>query len=778
MRRAVLAIILAGLLMMRFSSVALAAQLRYSSVDESGSTVGGTVYEYYYTSTPKRVYGSSGWESTFQADGTTAYPYEIYLPNEQNPAQYRIHSNYSKDTDACASCHATHTAVGGSLLQWYSVYETCMACHDGTVSTTYNVQQGKLPNGAPTNGGPFGTGNEKYLSYHSVTGAVEHSAAPGGSTVPVEIDGKVVSWGIEFGCTSCHSPHGLGGNARLLHPDPNGVQTQKRYSDFTMYELVKVDPNSSVLYAAYPKKDDGTFDTSAMPYYMLKTYPYEALIFIGSEQDTSATIDNTQGYSLVTLSQAPKVGEKVYATFTPSLRVTMRIQNYLPQTGTEGENITYTGGMSKFCAACHTDYYTTTGYGGQFSEAYRHKVDVYYSGWQTATNLVFEEEGIIMCTTCHLAHGVDQDYWLETLSDEGYDQNNPPEELVGSSNLKRKPNMAVCVTCHGDSTSGYAHEDSVYDSANATYSQEGAEYVGTSQCVSCHQKQYEGWQKTLHSQMVLDNSGILPEAEANWSSGPGSDPYNVSVSDVVYAIGSKWKQRYVIYSSGDYKILPVQWLVGKSDWEDYSAEENWDWNTETWEDTCIACHVTGYNAGTESWVDNGIGCEACHGPGSNHVNTPSHMNVTYPANLSISQQTDLCGSCHVRGQNLKYSVREDVYGFKPGDSLISVFDPYEPQGQTDPYFWPNGDSKLNHQQYNDFVQSNHYQKGIISCVSCHSSHGLNSEGVQLKRTAGQLCSICHDKVMDLDQYMPKAAKSAVPNDVRVHTFFTTHNFKY
>ena len=57
---------------------------------------------------------------TFTADGVTNYPYEIYLPNETNPASYRIHSNYAKNTDACASCHATHTAVGDSLLQWYS----------------------------------------------------------------------------------------------------------------------------------------------------------------------------------------------------------------------------------------------------------------------------------------------------------------------------------------------------------------------------------------------------------------------------------------------------------------------------------------------------------------------------------------------------------------------------------------------------------------------------------------------------------------------------------
>ena len=77
-----------------------------------------------YLSTANKVYTANGWVYKFQADGQSKYPDEIYLPNEAQPANYRIHSNYTKNTDACASCHTTHTAVGNSLLQWYSNYET------------------------------------------------------------------------------------------------------------------------------------------------------------------------------------------------------------------------------------------------------------------------------------------------------------------------------------------------------------------------------------------------------------------------------------------------------------------------------------------------------------------------------------------------------------------------------------------------------------------------------------------------------------------------------
>ncbi len=62
--------------------------------------------------------------------------------------------------------------------------------------------------------------------------------------------------------------------------------------------------------------------------------------------------------------------------------------------------------------------------------------------------------------------------------------------------------------------------------------------------------------------------------------------------------------------------------------------------------------VTNYTDPVASDVAAGnMGCEKCHGPGSNHVAQAGHgLNITYPQDLSNGRLTMLCGTCHQRGQ--------------------------------------------------------------------------------------------------------------------------------
>ena len=383
-------------------------------------------------------------------DGVVDYvsPTTPYFPSDGS----KLHSNYQKNTDACAACHATHTGVGVALLQWADVNTTCFACHDGTVTTTYNVVGGTIGGtSAATFGGLFGTGSEAYLSTHGIDANLENNAAPGGaqkSTPTADANGV---WAAEFNCVACHTPHGQGGNARILSADPNGVQMAKAPGAGT-------NPKETL---TNPSGDLKTY--KAAKAYWLHGYPYSTKTGIyvnGTKQTTGYTINYELGQ--VTFATALTASDVVTAAYVPALRVTMDIQNFLTST----ETVKYTGGVNAFCGACHTDYNTENVatphaiLNGVYSDAYRHRVGYAYGGAATVQGLKFQvgsdgKENVVTCLTCHVGHGTDQAYWEKTLA--GIDLKSDgtaywtavtATELSGSSALKRKPNMSTCETCH------------------------------------------------------------------------------------------------------------------------------------------------------------------------------------------------------------------------------------------------------------------------------------------------------------------------------------------
>ncbi len=415
-------------------------------------------------------------------DGKSDYlsPTTLYYPAD--PVTNRIHSQYQANTDACASCHATHTAVGPALLQWADVNDACLACHDGTVTSTYNVDNGYIANtSARTLGGLFLMDNNgstpegtNSLSRHGVSASTTTSAAPGGGSVDDEW-GKWAS--TEFTCAACHSPHGQGGNARILNPDPNGLALAKKIKGFTLTDTG--DTVTFVAYVAYVTAEVYDFHrlgyTPGDMFTWIEGYPYskDTKVYVdGDEQPSSAyTIDNSSGYTKVVFDTAPTGA--VTADFVPAVRVAMAVTNYLQS----NESVAYKRGINAFCGSCHLDYNTAnagrwnanaskpnqySGSGevltGIYREAYRHQVG-YKSSVAKQPPLKFENnsvtgENTVVCLTCHVAHGVDEGWWV--------DMSNVPEadatEQQGSSALKRQPNMGVCETCHqkGAGNGGYA----------------------------------------------------------------------------------------------------------------------------------------------------------------------------------------------------------------------------------------------------------------------------------------------------------------------------------
>lgn len=295
--------------------------------------------------------------------------------------------------------------------------------------------------------------------------------------------------------------------------------------------------------------------------------------------------------------------------------------------------------------------------------------------------------------------------------------------------------------------------------------EEVATYVGSETCKDCHNDKYTEWESTLHGKMLQDATEPGVMIGDFTKEGEPLSIAGVTEDDIVHTIGSKWKQRYVIQQEDGLKVLPKQWIVETQEWTNYHAE---DWDTRVYEDKCISCHTTGYNSETKTWVEGGIGCESCHGPGSIHANGEKKGTIANLAKLEPAQQVDVCGQCHVRGKNK--NGRDDALGFLPGDTLTDVYDPGTPESKPD-WFHADGNSKKHHQQYNDFVQSKHYEIGL-TCSTCHDPHGGTETGQLKFESAQATCDSCHtgDKAMDVNVYMPLGAKSATPGDIHNHTF--------
>jgi len=454
--------------------------------------------------------------------------------NYQSVQEQRTHGEYKNNTNSCASCHQTHTAAGDALLFKNDVYDTCTACHDGTL--------GVLNVFAPSTAGTFGGTEDGNASIHMVAGGMDVKAAPGGNRSPEDTDSP---WNAEFDCASCHSPHSSYSD-RLLNYNPNQIGSTDMYfrneaGDFTDKDGVELaDQTKPVKSGGLKVVGAQVYDTlptvtpSSPEYVVYRTInsnlgadkvtqenDNEKVIVLMKKGSTAYVRDknpwignvyNTRGnqgldeitnfYVSYTYGSATNINKINLVKFSATgqavddgivvkfgqayvkngqangidqvgnadiSRATLVKFNFLTQpkgtfngidilevnTNTYNTSSGLGDGISGFCAACHTDYYTKSGNAttGIWSKAFRHN---------TTTDSY-------TCLKCHFAHGSDvtvildaQDQSVESLSTpvSGEDAKMTEEQAIAylkdvnpSSALKRYTNMSVCWKCHTSSHS-------------------------------------------------------------------------------------------------------------------------------------------------------------------------------------------------------------------------------------------------------------------------------------------------------------------------------------
>jgi predicted CXXCH cytochrome family protein len=297
-----------------------------------------------------------------------------------------------------------------------------------------------------------------------------------------------------------------------------------------------------------------------------------------------------------------------------------------------------------------------------------------------------------------------------------------------------------------------------------------ASYVGSTACGRCHAPIYERWKQTRMANVVRDPKehpdAIIPDlAQPN--------PLVTFTRDqIAFVYGSKWKQRYFTKVGDDYFPLGAQWDVTHRQWRPYSVAMGTDWWTAFYPPensgrptgpTCDGCHSVNYNVKTKTVTEWNVGCEKCHGPGSNHVARPARDTIVNPARLDPIGAVNVCLQCHSQGRPLVNPVEGRYYdwpvGFRVGLNLRDFWqlEEFKP-GETTFTHFPDGTAHKNRMQGNDFTQSVMYTHGV-TCSSCHDVHGTR-HNADLVRPASEVCLTCHG---------PKAPNGPHTASIEQHT---------
>jgi len=306
---------------------------------------------------------------------------------------------------------------------------------------------------------------------------------------------------------------------------------------------------------------------------------------------------------------------------------------------------------------------------------------------------------------------------------------------------------------------------------------EGAEYVGTETCFQCHSEHYRDWSDTLHASMIQSTSvpgAVLADFSVGDEARTLEDGSTYTLEDVVYTMGSKYRQRYIAATEdGGFVVLPGQWLTESQQWVEYASAD--------WLKDCVGCHVTGWDLATNEFSEVSIGCEACHGAGSVHVEAaralPEGVDTAGPEVQQVRQSivstvdAAVCGACHTRGTSPDgehgYPVGYVVGGPLDETMFIPVTPVTTEEGEeeseeevVDPYFWPDGTEKMHRQSYLAWLDSAHgnalstiqdSDHGAEYCLRCHSTDYINQDNVFPEDTVtlenaqfSLTCVTCHD----------------------------------
>lgn len=266
------------------------------------------------------------------------------------------------------------------------------------------------------------------------------------------------------------------------------------------------------------------------------------------------------------------------------------------------------------------------------------------------------------------------------------------------------------------------------------------EYVGSQTCLACHADRWSSWAGSHHAAMVtpIHNPSDIPGYEK------ATEEQKAELRKADYVISGG---RFVAkdHETGKLVFLKFEWNHEEEFWFDY------DGTGTVWQDRCMGCHVTNAGkggAGNEP-AEFGIGCEACHGPGRDHISSKGD-----PTKITLNVSSDVCGQCHSSGYTMKDGTRWPA-GYRPSGELLKL------EGIVPRAVDPNAPALLGHHKtYGEWLVSGHGPKAVLApastghatdeCYACHTQEGVDAKAHDEefkfdanKQYASISCVTCH-----------------------------------
>lgn len=312
-------------------------------------------------------------------------------------------------------------------------------------------------------------------------------------------------------------------------------------------------------------------------------------------------------------------------------------------------------------------------------------------------------------------------------------------------------------------------------------------YAGSEACGECHRKNYDRWRHDWHARAFAEatRDSVVGRFDDAHFRGDSSEAWmqrksggyvmrtrgrDGSLGDyrVSYVIGGKRMQDTVtVFDDGRWQVLPVYYHVtGGGAWVDYNEakqgrvgpEHPYFWTNfqRMANKECLECHTTGFDLRYDraahlwrtSFVDAGVACEACHGPGARHAETKEKGDIIHPGHAPKDVQLSICARCHGPREPL-FPLLDAKDQFRPGERYDDRYQPLVVTDATDRSgeYFADGRPSSSSFEYQSLLQSRCFRDGGATCLTCHTApHEEHAHDDLKSADPNASCLECHKEI--------------------------------